>query len=76
MVSNAAVSSEVSKAAKIAERQVVDANAQTVAEVRLSQRSDIQRARRVTMALLDELERQAGPDNAALLDALGELRAR
>lgn len=73
LVSKAAVSSEVSKESKFTEKQVVDANAQTVAEVRLSQRSDIQRARRVTMVLLDELELQAGPDNAALLEELGDL---
>jgi hypothetical protein len=59
LVSKAAVSSEVSKETRAAERAVVDANAQAIADVRLAHRRDIHRARRITNALLDELE-QAG----------------
>lgn len=73
LVSKAAVSSEVSKESKIAERQVVEANGMAVAEVRLAHRKDIQRARKVTNALLDELEQQTDSDTVILLSELGEL---
>ena len=53
-----AVSSEVSKESRLAEKQVIEVNAQAVAAVRLSQRQDIERARRLSVSLLDELERQ------------------
>jgi hypothetical protein len=43
----------------LAERQVVDVNAQAVAEVRLAHRADIRRARGVSNALLAELNAQA-----------------
>ena len=72
LVSKAAVSTEVSKAAKVAERAVVDANAQAIADVRLAHRRDIQRARKITNSLLDELEQQADADTVALLEELGE----
>lgn len=73
LVSKAAVSIEVSKESKIAERQVVDANAQAVADIRLGHRRDIRRARTLTNALLDELEKQTDPDTLAMLSELGEL---
>ena len=57
LVSKAAVSTEVSKEARIAEKQVVDANAQAVASVRLEHRKDIHRGRRIANALFDELEK-------------------
>lgn len=72
LVSKAAVSSEVSKETRAAERAVVDANAQAIADVRLAHRRDIHRARRITNALLDELEQQADADTVALLEQLGE----
>lgn len=72
LVSKAAVSSEVSKEARAAERAVVDANAQAIADVRLAHRRDIHRARKITNALLDELEQQADADTVALLEQLGE----
>ena len=73
LVSKAAVSSEVSTDTKVRERAVIDANAQAVADVRLAHRRDIQRARRVTNTLLDELEKQTDPDTLLLLDELGEM---
>jgi len=73
LVRKEAVRNEVRKQAAATEREVVDANAQAVADVRLAHRSDIRRARGVTNALLSELERQAGPENAALLEQLGRL---
>ena len=40
--------------------------------MRLAHRRDIHRARRITNALLDELEQQADADTVALLEQLGE----
>ena len=73
LVSKALVSNEVSKEYRIAEKQVVDANAQAVAEVRLAHRKDIHRARKLTNTLLDELEQQTDPDTLAMLNELGEM---
>lgn len=73
LVSKALVSSEVSADTKKKEQAVVDANAQAVADVRLAHRRDIHRARRLTNALLDELERQTDPGTLVLLEELGEL---
>ena len=61
LVSKALVSNDVSKEYRIAEKQVVDANAQAVAEVRLAHRKDIHRARKLTNTLLDELEQEGMP---------------
>jgi len=73
LVRKEAVRSEVRKESAISEREIIDANAQAIVSVRLSHRRDIQRSRRVTMALLDELEQQVGPDQVAALEQLGEL---
>lgn len=73
LVSKAAVSTQVSKESKLAERQVVDANAQAVADVRLGHRRDIRRARSLTNALLDELERETDPETLKHLQSLGAL---
>lgn len=72
-VSKRAVSTEVSKERQATEKQVVDANAEAIVQVRLGQRADIQRSRSIVMRLLDELELQTGPENAALLGELGDL---
>ena len=72
-VSASLVSAEVSARTKVAERQIVDANAQAVADVRLSQRKLIQRKQAIVASLMHELEEQVGPENAALLADLGEL---
>lgn len=73
LVSRDAVSKTVSRESKVSEREAVEANAHAVATVRLAHRTDIRRARGITNALLDELERQTGLENAALLEELGEL---
>jgi len=73
LVSRAAVSKTVSADTRVAEKQVVEANAQTVADVRLAHRRDIHRARRLTNALLQELEQQTDPETLVLLGDLGEL---
>lgn len=75
LVSKATVSAEVSAGHRIAERQVVEANAQAVAGVRLEHRKDIHRARKLTNALLDELAQQTDPETLAQLRTLGELLA-
>ncbi|WP_428991992.1 hypothetical protein [Delftia acidovorans] len=51
----------------------MDANAQAVATIRLAHRRDIQRARKITNALLDELEQMADADTVAYLQELGEM---
>ena len=73
LVSKAAVSSEVSTDTRLREQAVVDANANAVADVRLAHRRDIRRARKLTNALLDELEQQTDPETLALLSQLGEM---
>ena len=73
LVSKSSVSSAVTVETKIAERKVIEANAQAVADVRLAHRKDIHRARRLTNALLDELERQTDPETVALLSEFGAL---
>lgn len=57
----------------LTERVLVDANAQAVADVRLSQRRLIQRKQAIVESLMHELEAQVGPENAALLADLGEM---
>ena len=56
---------------KVAERQLIEVNAQAVADVRLAHRRDIHRARRLANALLEELEKQTG--QVPELQELGEL---
>ena len=73
LVSKTLVSNEVSKERRIAERDVVEAGANAIVEVRLGQRRDIQRSRAVSMALLEELEAMVGSDTVELMSQLGEL---
>lgn len=73
LVTKSAVTTPVTTETKVYERQVVDANAQAVADVRLAHRRDIHRARRITNALLAELEQQTDPATLALLGDLGEM---
>lgn len=75
LVTRGLVTKSVTTETKIAEREVIEANAQAVADVRLAHRHDIHRARRLTNALLDELEQQTDPQTLALLNELGELLA-
>lgn len=73
LVRKESVRSEVRTEPAISEREIIDANAQAIVSVRLSHRKDIQRSRRITMALLEELEQQTGAENVALLEQMGEL---
>ena len=56
-----------------AEREVIEAAALAVADIRLAHRKDIHRTRRICMNLLDELDCQTGAENVALLQELGDL---
>ena len=73
LVRTEAVRSAVRNEAKASERQVVDANAHAAADIRLGHRKDIHRKRAIVSRLMDELEAQVGPENAALLADLGEI---
>lgn len=68
LVAKSEVATEVATEKAATERVVVDANAQVIADVRVSHRRDIARARNLAMKLLDELEIQT--DNTDLLEQL------
>lgn len=70
-VSAAAVSKPVSIQTAAYERELVEANATLQSDIILAHRQDIQRSRRLTMRLLDELEAQT--DNLDLVEQLREL---
>ncbi|AYO54404.1 hypothetical protein [Acinetobacter wuhouensis] len=67
------VRAEVRTANHISEKETIDANANLTAGVRLSQRKDIQRSRKIAMSLFDELEQMVGEDQVDLLIRLGDL---
>jgi len=73
LVTKNAVTKPVTVETKVSERDIVEANAEAIAQVRLSHRKDIGRARTVVNNLLGELEHQTGQENADLLAELGEL---
>lgn len=73
LVNKSLVTSAVTAETKIAEKAVIDANAQAVAGIRLAHRNDIRRARTLTNALLAELEAQTDPSTLDMLHVLGEL---
>lgn len=73
LVNKSLVTSSVTAETKIAEKAVIDANAQAVADIRLAHRSDIRRARNLTNSLLAELEAQTDPSTLAMLHELGEM---
>ncbi|UVE57637.1 hypothetical protein [Burkholderia sp. EMB26] len=71
LVSKREVSTQVSTKAAVSDRQIVEANAEVIARIRLAHRGDIARSRRVAMALLDELE--AVTNDPELFERLAEL---
>ena len=73
LVTDHAVTADVTAQRHVSEREIIDANARAIVSVRLSHRRDIQRSRSITMRLLEELELQSGRENAELLEQLGEL---
>jgi len=68
LVTKAEVTKEVTSEQAVTERRIVEANAHVIAEVRVSHRRDIARARSLAMKLLDELEVQT--DSVDLLEQL------
>jgi hypothetical protein len=56
LVAKEAVASQVATETAATERLIVEANAEAIAQVRLSHRTDIGRARKLCLALLGELE--------------------
>lgn len=75
-VSAALVSVEVSAQTKATERQVIEANAEAVANVKMAHRRDIGRARNIVNSLLDELEVMVGQEQVERLVEMGELLRR
>ena len=73
LVRTQAVRSEVRSEQRATERQVIEANAEAVATVKMAHRGDISRARSIVNGLLDELQHMVGAENAALLQKLGFL---
>lgn len=71
LVSRAAVSAVVSARALVTERQIIEANATRIAQVRGEHRADIRKMRDLAASLLAEVEAQsANPD---LIQRLGDL---
>lgn len=71
LVRRAEVRTKVRTEAAISERQLIEATAKVIADVRMQHRGDIAKARRLSMTLLAELESQTG--SLELLEQLGEL---
>ena len=73
LVNKAGVNSCVNAVNAVSERQIVEVNAEAIATIKLAHRKDIHRKRAIVTRLMDELEAQVGPENAALLADLGEI---
>lgn len=73
LVTKASVTTPVTAAARIAEREVIDANAQAIMRVKLAHRTDIQRTRTVVMAMMAELEASCTAETVEMLVRLGEM---
>jgi len=71
LVTRAAVTADVTEQQKATERQVIEANAERIAQVRGEHRGDIQRLRTLALGLLSELEGQSA--DPVLLEELGEM---
>lgn len=73
LVTKRSVTKEVTKDGRVAEKEVIDAAATAVANIRIGHRKDIRRLHVIVNSLLDELEHQAGVEAAAMLSELGEI---
>ena len=71
LVSKRTVSTSVSTKTPDTEREIIEVNAEVIANVRMAHRGDISRGRRLTNKLLDELAHLT--DNRVLFEELGEL---
>jgi hypothetical protein len=73
LVSKQMVSKEVSKAALVTERQVIESNAQVIADTILNQRADVQAGMKIVASLMSELTAICGPEKSQELETLGLL---
>lgn len=73
LVNKSLANKPANKETRISEQQIIDANATAITNIRLGQRKDIQRSRKIAMSLFDELEHQVGIENVENLEKLGEL---
>lgn len=71
LVSKREVSKQVSTERMVSERQLIEANAEVIANVRMEHRGDIRRARNIANSLFDELEAEC--IDVPALQQLGEL---
>ena len=71
LVTRDAVTREVTSVTKLADKELIEANAELQARIRREQRGDISRSRKLCMSLLSELEETTG--NIELFKQLGEL---
>lgn len=71
LVAKREVATQVATETAVSERLIVEANAEVIAQVRLTHRADIARARKLCMSLLAEIEVET--DNLDLFEKLGEL---
>lgn len=74
LVNKASVNTPVNKASPTAERVTVEAVANSQASIRLAHRADIERARRLCMGMLTELEQQSA-DPALITETADILRS-
>lgn len=73
MVTEAMVTGKVTPRQTIPDSTLIEEGSTQVATIKLAHRKDIHRARRLTNALLDELERETDPETVALLSEFGAL---
>lgn len=73
MVTQAMVTEQVTPVTIKRDQQIIEDAATQLTYVRLNQRKDIQRSRKIAMSLFDELEMMVGQENVKLLEMLGEL---
>lgn len=71
LVRTAEVRTQVRTESAIPERELVEANAEAIARIRMAHRSDIARSRKLAMSLLEELEIETG--DLDLFRELGEI---
>jgi hypothetical protein len=71
LVAKREVSKEVATEKAATERQLIEANAEVIANVRMAHRTDIRRFRELALNLLQELEAETG--NVDLFEELGEI---
>lgn len=73
MVTQAMVTEQVTPVTIKRDKEIIEDAATQLTYVRINQRKDIQRSRKIAMSLFDELEHQVGIENVENLEKLGEL---